>query len=101
MELSKPGPVVPTSYPRVIFRINGEKVVRVFDPRKLVVHPTHKDYLEAIAKGEIGTLVSWCNDFINLRCRPLMISPDCGQTWNHLYNEVDFFYSDHPLITKE
>lgn len=95
IELVKPGPKYPASFPRVIFRISKEKEIRVFDPRQFTsTHPS--DTLRSTAQN----LMDWCNTFMDLRCRPLMISHDCGQTWSIVSKEVDFFYCEHPLVNK-
>jgi hypothetical protein len=90
MEIQKLGPVVPISYPRVTFRIAGEQQVREFNPASL--------------KLGISNLVDACQQFVNLRCRPLLrldgYKPEDRSfvSATAINKEVDFFYSDHPLV---
>jgi hypothetical protein len=91
----KAGPVFPKTFSRVVFRINGEKELRVFDPRNL---PEIYRKLSG-TDIEYSTLQFWCQKFVELRCRPFMISPNCGRTWKSLGKpEVDHFYCDHPEV---
>lgn len=78
--------IVPAQYPRVIFRIKGENKPRQFDLKdsKLSLEQQNKI----------------CNTFVDTRCKPFMQSHDCGLTWKVLFNEVDHFYFDHPLVVK-
>jgi len=95
MELQKAGPVFPKTFSRVVFRISGESVLRYFDPRQ---HPQIKE-LAAIDPTNFGNMQEWCQAFVNDRCRPLVISPDCGKTWKIVGKlEVDMFYCDHPVV---
>lgn len=88
MDMQKAGPVFPQTFSRVVFRINGENQSRVFDPRSM---DSSCKPLEAMQE--------LCQIFVDLRCRPLMISPDCGKTWNVVGKlEVDMFFCDHPEV---
>lgn len=89
MELTKLGPVVPASYPRVTFRIAEEQQIREYTPSKII--PFDKR-IEA------------CQAFVNLRCRSLLrldgYKPEDRSFVSAIAinKEVDFFFSDHPLV---
>lgn len=94
MELTKLGPVLPASYPRVTFRIAGEQQVKIFDAYKqLAGTPIHH-----------GTAIELCQAFVDLRCRPFLrldgYKPEDRSFSGHqiISSDVDFFYSDHPLV---
>lgn len=97
MELTKLGPIVPASYPRVTFRIAGQQEVRQYIPSF-----QNNNYY-----GIIPTLqeaVYACEQFIDTRCRPFLrldgYKPEDRSFIGHqvISSEVDFFYSDHPLV---
>lgn len=97
MELTKLGPVLPASYPRVTFRIVGETQVREYNPikEKRLNHSSLMD--QSIA-------INLCNWFVDLRCRPFLrldgYKPEDRSFSGHqiISSDVDFFYSDHPLV---
>ena len=83
------GPVFPKSYSRVVFRINGEKELREFNGKMQSIKHPYPDIKPH----------QWCDDFVDLRCKPFMISPDCSKTWRFVGKpEVDMYYFDHPEV---
>lgn len=93
MELTKLGPVFPQSATRVTFRIVGESQIKVYEPVR--------NYTDTLGRTLANVL---CNDFVNLRCRPLL-RLDGYKPEDHSFvsavainKEVDFFFSDHPLV---
>lgn len=68
-------PVVPETIPTVTFRKSGEKILRRLTFSSVVM-------MQA---------------FVDLRCRPLMQSKDCGKTWIQIETPpVDYFWCSHP-----
>lgn len=94
MELTKLGPVVPTSYPRVTFRIAGEQKVREYTPSISTTDATIS----------VSLAVQTCQAFVDIRCRAFLrldgYKPEDRSFIGHqvISSEVDFFYSDHPLV---
>lgn len=96
----KPGPEFPKSFSRVIFRIKGEKLPRMFNG---ALHAEHITDLTGIK----STAQEWCKDFVDLRCRAFLklngYNPLTKEYINAevISSEVDYFYCDHPTgITK-
>lgn len=87
------GPVVPKSYPRVVFRIIGESKPRFVDFSNTQQFPLSG-----------GTQVQWMQSFVDLRCRALVKidgynpeTKECGKQ-TVISKEVDYFYCDHPEV---